>query len=76
MWCVWSNSTALLRQAACSARQLLNSGDTTGYTYAPICELRRCSTVLPAFFSTVSRLLMFLRTSVSLRIYLMLDKGR
>ena len=40
MWCDWSNSTAESRQARCSSRQLVNSLGTTGYTYAPICELR------------------------------------
>ena len=30
MWCVWSNSTAALRHAACSSRQFENSGATTG----------------------------------------------
>ena len=40
MWCDWSNNTAVSRQARCSSRQLVNSLGTTGYTYAPICELR------------------------------------
>ncbi len=32
MWCDWSNSTAVSRQARCSRRQLVNSAATTGYT--------------------------------------------
>ena len=55
MWCDWSNNTALSRQARCSSRQLENSLGTTGYTYAPICELRSILTVLPAALSTLSR---------------------
>ena len=30
MWCDWSNSTAVLRHAACSSRQFENSDGTTG----------------------------------------------
>ena len=30
MWCDWSNSTAVSRQARCSSRQLVNSVGTTG----------------------------------------------
>ena len=30
MWCDWSNSTAVSRQARCSSRQLVNSLGTTG----------------------------------------------
>jgi hypothetical protein len=30
MWWVWSNSTAVSRQAICSRRQLVNSDGTTG----------------------------------------------
>ena len=32
MWCDWSKSTAVSRQARCSRRQLENSAGTTGYT--------------------------------------------
>ena len=32
MWCVWSYSTAVSRQARCSRRQFVNSAATTGYT--------------------------------------------
>src|SRR5690349_11626874 len=45
MWCDWSKRTADSRQARCSRRQLENSDGTTGYTYAPSCELRSRSTV-------------------------------
>src|SRR5450755_1198085 len=55
MWCDWSNSTALSRQARCSSRQLVYSLGTTGYTYAPILELRNIWTGLPAAFNTLSR---------------------
>src|SRR5580698_2251213 len=55
MWCDWSNSTALSRQARCSSRQLVYSLGTTGYTYAPIFELRNIWTGLPAAFNTLSR---------------------
>ena len=30
MWCDWSNSTAVSRQALCSRRQFVNSAATTG----------------------------------------------
>src|SRR5687767_417900 len=56
MWCDWSNSTQLSRHARCSSRQFEYSAGTTGYTYAPTCELRSRFTGFPTVFSRSSRL--------------------
>ena len=56
MWCDWSKSADVSRQATCSSRQLENSDGTAGYTYGPICELRAIATAPPAACSLSSRL--------------------
>ena len=57
MWCDWSNSAHVVRQDACSSRQLVNSEGTTGNAYGPICELRSRSTGFPTFCNASSRFL-------------------
>src|SRR6185503_1582673 len=56
MWCDWSNSTHESLHARCSSRQFAYSAGTTGYTYAPTCELRSMFTGFPTVFSRSSRL--------------------
>src|SRR4051812_17846881 len=55
MWNDWSNSTAAMRHASCSSRQLVYCA-RNGISNAPTGELRSISTALPTRWSLVSRL--------------------
>ena len=55
-WWDWSYSTALLRQASCSSRQLVNSGVTGVLTIGGLCDSQSMVCGLPASVIFCSRL--------------------